>query len=303
MDITPADLPRLADRQPSIYLEHCVISQKDNALIATDEHGETAIPIATISTLMLGPGCSISHNAVSLATEMGATLLWVGEQGVRCYAAGSALNDTTRLLSIQARLVSNERTRLMVARVMYSRRFPNENISEYTMHQLLGREGKRIAAVYDKEAQKYHIRWSGRNYDWNSSHDPHLSINRALSSANAALYGMAHAAISALGCSTALGFVHCGHQNSFVFDVADLYKTETSIPLAFSLHACPPKEVGGIARRMMRDRITSERLMEKCIADIRSILEDADSTAFPNQSSIWNGGKRYKETGHDYSKS
>lgn len=272
MDTTPADLPRLADRTPSVYLEHCVLSKKDGALIATDEHGETAIPVATVATLMLGPGCSISHDAVSLSAEMGTTLLWVGEQGVRCYAAGSSLNDTTRLLDIQARLTSSERTRLMVARSMYARRFPNEDVSRYTMHQLLGREGKRIAAAYEREARKHHIQWHGRDYDWNSKHDRHQSVNRALSSANAALYGMAHAAITALGCSTALGFVHRGHQNSFVFDIADLYKTETSIPLAFSLHRCAPDEVGGIARRMMRDLITSEHLLERCVEDIRSIL-------------------------------
>jgi len=123
-DFTPADLPRVAERIPYLYLEQCVIKRMNNALVAADENGETQLPIATIAVLMLGPGTTITHDSVVLASDTGAIIVWAGEQGVRHYCSGSALTGSTRLLEQQARLVSNERSRLMVARRMYAMRFP-----------------------------------------------------------------------------------------------------------------------------------------------------------------------------------
>lgn len=153
-DFTPADLPRVSERIPYLYLEQCVIKRANNALVAADENGETALPIATIAVLMLGPGTTITHDAVVLASDTGAIIVWAGEQGVRHYCSGSALTGSTRLLEQQARLVSNERSRLMVARRMYAMRFPGEDLSHTTMRQLLGMEGTRVAALYTAEAKR-----------------------------------------------------------------------------------------------------------------------------------------------------
>lgn len=60
-DFTPADLPRVSERIPYLYLEQCVIKRANNALVAADENGETALPIATIAVLMLGPPAQPSH--------------------------------------------------------------------------------------------------------------------------------------------------------------------------------------------------------------------------------------------------
>ncbi len=79
--------------------------------------------------------------------------------------------------------------------------------------------------------------------------------------------------IVALGCSPGLGFVHTGHERSFVYDVADLYKAEISIPVAFSVSMTPDlADVGSIVRRTMREAITKARLMRRCIDDIRTLL-------------------------------
>lgn len=156
-DFTPADLPRVSERIPYLYLEQCVIKRANNALVAADENGETALPIATIAVLMLGPGTTITHDAVVLASDTGAIIVWAGEQGVRHYCSGSALTGSTRLLEQQARLVSNERSRLMVARRMYAMRFPGEDLSHTTMRQLLGMEGTRVAALYTAEAKRNDI--------------------------------------------------------------------------------------------------------------------------------------------------
>lgn len=193
-DFTPADLPRVSERIPYLYLEQCVIKRANNALVAADENGETALPIATIAVLMLGPGTTITHDAVVLASDTGAIIVWAGEQGVRHYCSGSALTGSTRLLEQQARLVSNERSRLMVARRMYAMRFPGEDLSHTTMRQLLGMEGTRVAALYTAEAKRNDIQWHGRKWD-----DRGGAVNIALSTANSCLYGVVHAAITALG--------------------------------------------------------------------------------------------------------
>lgn len=295
-DFTPADLPRVSERIPYLYLEQCVIKRANNALVAADENGETALPIATIAVLMLGPGTTITHDAVVLASDTGAIIVWAGEQGVRHYCSGSALTGSTRLLEQQARLVSNERSRLMVARRMYAMRFPGEDLSHTTMRQLLGMEGTRVAALYTAEAKRNDIQWHGRKWD-----DRGGAVNIALSTANSCLYGVVHAAITALGCSPALGFVHCHNRRSFLFDIADLYKAEYSIPLAFRLHACTPSLVDGIARRRMRDMMQDGRLLERCVHDVSTLLSEEPDNE--DNCSVWTGGQRYGKAGQSWAPS
>ena len=142
-------------------------------------------------------------------------MIWVGEHGVRYYASGRPLTHHAALLQRQAELVSNMRMHLNVVRQMYCMRFPNEDVSHLTLQQLRGREGARIRAVYKKASKEWNVPWNGREYDPEdfTSGDP---VNQALSAGHACLYGLAHAVIAALGCSPGLGFVHVGHENSFL---------------------------------------------------------------------------------------
>lgn len=292
-DFTPADLPRVSERIPYLYLEQCFIKRTNNALVTVDEKGETQLPIATIAVLMLGPGVNITHDAVVLASDTGAIIVWAGEQGVRHYCSGSALTGSTRLLEQQARLVSNERSRLSVARRMYAMRFPGEDLAHTTMRQLLGMEGSRVASIYEAEAKRNGIQWHGRKWDTNGG-----TVNIALSTANSCLYGIVHAAITALGCSPALGFVHCHNRRSFLFDIADLYKAEYTIPLAFRLHACTPSLVGGIARRRMRDMMQDGKLLERCVHDVSTLL--SETPVEEDSCSVWTGGQRYGRAGQSW---
>lgn len=292
-DFTPADLPRVSERIPYLYLEQCFIKRTNNALVTVDEKGETQLPIATIAVLMLGPGVNITHDAVVLASDTGAIIVWAGEQGVRHYCSGSALTGSTRLLEQQARLVSNERSRLSVARRMYVMRFPGEDLAHTTMRQLLGMEGSRVASIYEAEAKRNGIQWHGRKWDTNGG-----TVNIALSTANSCLYGIVHAAITALGCSPALGFVHCHNRRSFLFDIADLYKAEYTIPLAFRLHACTPSLVGGIARRRMRDMMQDGKLLERCVHDVSTLL--SETPVEEDSCSVWTGGQRYGKAGQSW---
>lgn len=266
-----------------IYLERCTIHRDSNAITVTDEHGVVHIPAAAIGSLLLGPGTRVTHQAMVLMAESGATTVWVGEQGVRYYAHGRPLGRTSRLLEAQAKLVSNRDSRLAVARAMYGMRFPDENTSGLTMQQLRGREGARVRRTYREHADRTGIEWRRRDYD-PSDFLGSDTVNQALSAATTCLYGMAHAVIAALGCSPGLGFVHTGHDRSFVYDIADLYKADVAIPAAFDAAAEEPEDVGSLARRLVRDRLHASRLVSQCAQDItRLFLGDTDE--FDSESS------------------
>lgn len=265
------DLARIEDRMSFAYFERCGINRSDNAITIESAAGTVHVPAASLSVLMLGPGTTISHRAMEAIGENGATVIWVGEHGVRMYAFGKPLTHSSALLQRQAAMVSNTRSRLVVARKMYQMRFAGEDVSKLTMQQLRGREGVRVKRVYKKVAEQYGVAWSGRLYD-PSDFDGGSDIDRALTVAHACLYGLAHAAIVALGCSPGLGFVHTGHERSFVYDIADLYKAEVSIPIAFKIAADGTSDIAGDVRHAMRDEIYRTRLIKRMVKDIKMLL-------------------------------
>lgn len=201
-----------------------------------DEEGIIHIPAATISVLLLGPGTTVTHRAMELIGDAGVSIVWVGERGVRYYAGGRPLTHRAGLLIRQAELVSDKKLHLQVVRKMYQLRFPGEDISKLTLPQLRGREGARVRHVYQKAAEEWGVTWNGRLYD-PDDFEVSDAVNQALSAGHVCLYGLAHAVIAAMGCAPELGFVHVGHEKSFVYDIADLYKAEVTIPIAFQMAA------------------------------------------------------------------
>ncbi|MDR1663954.1 MAG: type I-E CRISPR-associated endonuclease Cas1e [Clostridiales bacterium] len=268
-------LPQIKERISFLYLERCVINRQDNAITITDVRGTVYVPSAVLSVILLGPGTKVTHRAMELIGDTGASVVWVGERGVRYYAHGRPLTHSSRLLITQAALVSNAHTRVAVARKMYAMRFLGEDVSQMSMQQLRGREGARIRSVYRRLSKKIGVPWNGREYDVDDyeSGDP---INKALSAAHACLYGVAHSVIVALGCSPGLGFIHTGHERSFVYDVADLYKAEITIPIAFQTAAqCADKDdIGAITRRAVRDAIYNGHILTRVVKDIHLLLEN-----------------------------
>lgn len=280
-------LPQIGDRMTFIYLERCRIHREDNAITAQDERGTVRIPAAAVSVLLLGPGSNVTHRAMELIGDAGVSIVWVGEHGVRYYASGRPLTSSSRLLMRQAELVVHQRQHLQVARAMYAMRFPNEDVSALTMQQLRGREGSRIRAVYRREAKKWNVQWDGREYDPNDF-EASNSVNQALSAAHACLYGLAHAVIAALGCSPALGFVHVGHERSFVYDIADLYKADITIPASFEIASDPPADLPGAVRRRVRDLIVEHHVLERMVRDIKYLLnEDSREESADNILYLW----------------
>lgn len=281
-------LPRVKDRMSFLYVEHSKINRKDGAVTIFEKRGIVHVPAATISVWMLGPGTDISHRAVELIGDCGGTILWVGEKGIRYYAKGAPLTHSATLLMQQAKLVSNSRSRLAVARKMYQIRFPEEDVSTMTMQQLRGREGARVRAVYRQESKRTGVPWFGRSYKPNA-YEESDEVNKALTSANSCLYGIAHSVIAALGCSPGLGFIHTGHHRSFVYDIADLYKTEISIPIAFQVAAETSENIGRDARKLVRDSVFRNKLLERCVRDIRFLLmdESEEENAFVDPLLLW----------------
>ncbi len=266
-----SDLNRAQDRLSFIYLERCVIHRDSNAITATDDKGVVHIPAATLGVLMLGPGTSITQQAMMLLADNGATAVWVGEHGVRYYAHGRPLARSSRLLVAQAAAVSHRDRRLQVARAMYRMRFPGEATDTLTMQQLRGKEGARVRRCYREHAKRTGVPWNNREYDPDdfSGSDP---VNQALSAAHACLYGIVNAVIVAVGASPGLGFVHTGHDRSFVYDIADLYKADITIPVAFDIAASESTDIGSDTRRAVRDRVHDGALLDRCVRDIRSLL-------------------------------
>lgn len=273
----PKDLVRAQDRLTFLYVERCVVHRDSNAITVTDARGVAHVPAAALSVLLIGPGVRITHSAISVLAESGSTAVWVGENGVRYYAHGSPPARSSRLLEAQARIVSDPSLRLRVARQMYLMRFPGENIAKLSLQQLRGREGARVRRLYRENSARTGVPWDGREYDYDDF-ESGTPVNKALSAASSALYGVVHAVVVSLGCAPGLGVVHSGNYRSFVYDIADLYKADLSIPVAFDVAAEELNSgIGEEARRRMRDAVREAAVLERAVRDIKTLLQVADS--------------------------
>ncbi|CAB0624291.1 type I-E CRISPR-associated endonuclease Cas1 [Corynebacterium diphtheriae] len=272
-------LPRIESRLSFLYVERAMINRDGNALTIKDQRGIAHVPATQLAVVLLGPGTKVTYAAMALLGDAGASVVWVGEKGVRYYAHGRPPAKTSRFAEVHARLWSNQRTRLRCARRMYDMRFPGEEISQLSLAQLRGREGARMKKIYAAEAQRTGVVWTRRNYDPQDfgSGDP---INRALTEGSAALYGIAHAVIVGLGFIPSLGIVHTGTDRAFVYDIADLYKAEISIPAAFEAVAAIPSGDDLNVRARIRDKVVSTRLMQRMVHDLQDLMEIPEEDAY-----------------------
>jgi len=266
-------LPRFRDSLSFLYLEHGRIDQHEKAIAFHDKSGVTPIPVAATTVLMLGPGTRITHAAMRTIAENNALVEWVGEHAVRCYAAGMGGTRSSAAVLRQAALASDPQKRIEVVRRMYRLRFGEDADPTLSIQQLRGVEGARVRNCYAQMSKVTRVPWSRRKYDrgdWDSS-DP---VNQALSVANSCLYGLCHAAILSVGYSPAIGFIHTGKQLSFVYDVADLYKTEVTIPVAFQVAMLGTRDIGRSTRLICRDAFRRLHLLRRVVPDIRVALGD-----------------------------
>ena len=265
------ELPKLRDGLSYLYLEHGRVEQAHQAIEFFSPEGRTLIPTAALAVLMLGPGTLITHAAIKVLADNGCLILWCGEGGVRFYAQGLGETRKAYHLLQQAALVSDPEKRMQVVLRMYRHRFGEELPLDLSLEQIRGLEGVRVRQAYAAASHLYGVPWSGRRYDrtdWGAA-DP---VNRALSTANACLNGLCHAAIVSGGYSPALGFIHTGKQLSFVYDIADLYKVDITIPLAFRVTAESEKDLEARTRRACRDLFHERKLLAHILPDIDALL-------------------------------
>lgn len=265
-------LPKVRDSWSYLYAERCVVEQDDKAIALFDDTGKTPVPCASLSLLMLGPGTKITHAAVKTLAENGCLVAWTGEQAVRFYAQGMGETRSSANMLRQALLHADAVQRIKVVRRMYELRFPDPLDPALTLQQIRGKEGIRVRETYARWSRETGVKWEGRSYkqsDWKRA----SPINRALSAANSCLYGVVHAAIIAAGYSPALGFVHTGKMLSFVYDVADLYKAEITIPAAFRCTAAGESKLESRVRHICRDLIREQRMLVRIVEDLEKVFD------------------------------
>lgn len=270
-------LSRIDERLSFLYLDRCAVQQDDNGTVAvsTGKHGvrSTQIPVATLTAVLLGPGTSVTQQAMASMSRAGCGVSFVGAGAVRAYGTFLSPYAPTARLERQAKIVTDPDLRLESARRMYVKRFPGTSSSTFskaTIEQLRGIEGIRMRAVYDQHARKARLRNWHRNTGSRPSDGPPDAVNRALNSANSALYGIVNAVVLVLGMSPGLGVIHTGNRQSFVLDVADLYKASVTIPLAFGMNG--EGDADNAVMRRLREDLRLVRLLPRIVSDIDDAL-------------------------------
>ncbi|NNF99383.1 MAG: type I-E CRISPR-associated endonuclease Cas1 [Desulfobacteraceae bacterium] len=299
----------IKDRVSMIFVYYGRIDVKDGAFVVINEvDGEDRerkhIPVGSVACIMLEPGTRISHAAVKLAAVTGTLLIWVGEAGVRLYSAGQPGGARSDKLLYQAKLALDESLRLKVVRKMFEMRFGEKPPERRSVDQLRGIEGIRVKKLYELLSRQYGVDWRGRRYnpkDWEQGD----LANKCLSAATSCLYGVTEAAILAAGYAPAVGFLHTGKPLSFVYDVADVFKFDTVVPVAFQIAAKHPAQPDRAVRMACRDSFRQTRLLKKIIPAIEEMLaageispppppEDAQPPAIPEPESLGDEGHRSK---------
>ena len=293
----------MKDRVSVIFVEKGNLDVLDGAFVVVDKNGvRTHIPVGGVACLMLEPGMCVSHAAVTLASRVGCLIVWIGDGGVRLYASGQPGGARADRLLYQASLALDDAARLKVVRKMYAMRFKEEPPERRSVEQLRGIEGVRVRKMYELLARQYGVTWRARNYDhteWESGDVP----NRCLSSATACLYGICEASILAAGYAPAVGFIHTGKPQSFVYDIADIFKFETVVPVAFRIATRKPSEPERDVRIACRDSFRQSRLLHRIIPSIEEVLaagglsvpkphEEAVEIAIPNKEELGDAGHR-----------
>ncbi|MCK9582531.1 MAG: type I-E CRISPR-associated endonuclease Cas1e [Endomicrobiales bacterium] len=263
----------MKDKYPFLYLERGRLEVDDSSVKWIDSEGNVVrLPIATINTLLLGPGTAITHEAVKVITSANCSVCWVGEDSLLFYAVGKSPTADTRNMRAQMLLASDDKKSVEVARRMFARRFPMADLAGKNLKTMMGMEGYRVRELYEQKAGQYKVGWKGRCFQPGKFEMGDIT-NRVLTSANAALYGILTSAVYAMGYSPHIGFIHSGSPLPFVYDLADLYKEKLCIDLAFSL----TYDMAGQYNKAkvaseFRKRVIEMDLLVKVGQDIQSVL-------------------------------
>ncbi|HNH93794.1 type I-E CRISPR-associated endonuclease Cas1e [Accumulibacter sp.] len=284
LGLAEARIPHV-DRHGLVWLARGRLFVEDGTLrfvcAESDEMkaGDYAIPYQNVSLVLLGPGSTVSHDALRILARHGTLLAAVGEGGTKFYTAppmGQAHSDVARK---HARLWADEKARLDIARKMYAVRFgkipPHREIAV-----LRGIEGARMKEIYRIQADRYRLPWEGRRYDRGRPDDADVA-NQAINHAATFVECAADVAVAAVGALPPLGFVHEDSNNAFTLDIADLYRAELTIPLAFkAARHCLDNPCLNLERTLRKEAAVEFRrskLIPKMIDRIKELLSVDDA--------------------------
>lgn len=271
--VTRESLPQVKDKYPFLYLEHGRLEIDDSSIKWIDATNNVVpLPVATLNALLLGPGTTVTHDAVRTAAAANCAICWVGADSLLFYSAGFLPTADTRNLKKQIELSADPKKSIEVARRMFARRFPDSALTGKNLQELMGMEGNRVRALYQAKAEQYQVGWKGRSFTPGKFEVSDLT-NQILTSTNAALYGILCSATHSLGYSPHIGFIHSGSPLPFIYDMADLYKADLCIDLAFHL----TRELAGRYDKhkvaaAFRRRVIEMDLLAKYGEDIAAML-------------------------------
>lgn len=273
-----------ADRHGLIWLERgelCVIDGCLHFMAGKESLTPYVlqVPHQAVSMILLGPGSSVTHDALRLLARHGTLMAAVGQDGVRTYTAPPLLPDRSDVARRQAELWGNPRRRVSVARHMYALRL-GEILPHRDLDTLRGIEGARVKAIYRLMADKYGIPWDGRHYDRNNPEATDIP-NQAINHAATAVQGAAAIAVQSLAAIPQLGFIHEDSGQAFVLDIADLFRDTITLQIAFSV---AKKAINGdqtsIDRLVRREASTVFRkqdVIASMIDKIKQVLRTEES--------------------------
>ena len=272
-----------ADRAGLLYLARGALNARDGTLAflqgaATDADalspGDYAIPLQAVSMILLGPGSTVSHDALRLLAHARTALAAVGEDGVRMYTAPPLIPDRSGLARVQARLWADEDMRIMIARRMYAMRL-GEILPHRDLNVLRGIEGARMKESYRLLARSIGIDWKGRHYQRDNPTAADLP-NQALNHASSAVEAAAAIAVAATATIPQLGFIHEDAGQSFVLDIADLYRVAVTIPCAFKAakHCTlrPTENIERATRRLTGETLARDQVIPEMIERIKKLI-------------------------------
>jgi len=275
-----------ADRHGLVWLEHGRLSVEDGTLrfvAAKSESfdpGDYAIPYQAVSMILLGPGTGLTHDVLRLAARHGLLIAAVGEGGVKCYTAPPMGQGRADVARAHASRWADPKQRLDTARRLYAWRF-GRVLPHRDIETLRGIEGARIKESYRLVAQRFGIEWRGRRYDRDNplaADLPNQAINHAATFVEAA----ADIAVAAVGALPPLGFIHEDSSNAFTLDVADLYRVDIVLPLAFgAVQAVTQGKADNLEREVRRraaHTFRQEKLIPRMIERIKELFDVNDDS-------------------------
>ena len=246
--------------------------------------GEYGIPFQSLSMILLGPGSTVSHDALRLMARHGTALVAVGQDGVRCYTAPPLLPDTSDVARRQMRAWGDaEGGRITIARRMYAMRL-GEVLPHRDIAALRGIEGSRMRRTYQALAQRYGIDWRGRRYDRANPTAADIP-NQAINHASVAVTSAAVIAVTATGAIPQLGFIHEHSGEAFALDIADLFRDTVLLPAAFTaareVARNPGLNVERHTRRLTGEMLRKERVIASMIDRIKELFEGVEALEAP----------------------